>query len=109
MVFAQLSLGFVTGITIVMNSHEYIYMTISGSFVRPHWRYWKLRSENYCKNTHAHDLTLLDSYLKDTVSSFFLFFVLIGPACYRAYYDKLEDEDVSTYEDSYATMLNKIN
>ena len=83
MVFVRLGLGFLTGVTISMNAHEYVYMTIATSFVRPHWRYFKLK--NRLSKDHALDVNLLDSYVKDTIGSFVLFWFLIGPVVYKAY------------------------
>ena len=108
MVFVRLGLGFVTGISIAMNSHEYVYMTIASCFVRPHWRFFRLKKQNYSKE-QALDVALLDSYVRDTVGSFFLFWLLIGPVVYKAYFQN-EGFGVDTpheVEDTYATMLKK--
>ena len=84
MVFNRLALGLATGITISMTSHEYIYMVIANSFVRPHWRYQRLKKQYYSKE-HATDVNLLDIYLKDAFGSFFLFWIYLGPALYKVY------------------------
>ena len=39
---------------------------------------------------------MLDSYIKDVVGSFLLFFVVIGPAIYYVYFDKHKDGEKET-------------
>jgi hypothetical protein len=107
MVFTRLAVGFVTGMTISMNCHDYVYMTIANCFVRPHWRYRKIKKERYSKE-HAVGIELLDSYVKDAVSSFLLFWVIIGPVTYRAYFTKDpsgKNQNPHEVEDTYSTML----
>lgn len=57
---------------------------MANAFVRPH-----LRLKMYLDNKHK-DLALntnfLDSYIKDVIGSFFVFFIAIGPTVYRAYF-----------------------
>lgn len=108
MVFVRLGLGFLTGVTVTMNAHEYVYMTIANCFVRPHWRFFRLKKQNYSKE-HALDVALLDSYLRDAVGSFFLFWFLIGPVVYKAYVqnDGFGFDKPHEVEDTYATMLKK--
>lgn len=84
MVFLRLSAGFISGALIAHNSHENIYMTIANTFVRPHWRYRKMKSE-YLTKDHAVDLPMLDSYVKDVASSFVIFWIIIGPVIYQTY------------------------
>jgi hypothetical protein len=81
-------------------------MTIASCFVRPHWRYQRLKKQYYTKD-HALDTNLLDSYLKDVVSSFVLFWLVIGPVCYKTYIKKEEVSPHNT-EDTYAEMLKKL-
>ena len=47
---------------------------------------------------------MLDNYIKDTVSSFVLFFFVIGPVVYKCYFKKEEKEEV---EDTFVTLLKK--
>jgi hypothetical protein len=108
MVFVRLGLGFVTGVTISMNAHEYVYMTIANCFVRPHWRFLRIKNGYYSKD-HALDINLLDSYVRDAVGSFFLFWFLIGPVVYKAYIQKdgFGFDKPHEVEDTFATMLKK--
>ena len=108
MVFLRFGAGFVTGIVIVHNSHEYVYLTIANSFVRPHWRYQKLKNQHYTKD-HAVDTTLLDSYVKDVVSSFIGFWIVILPVVYKSYYAKPIENPGLEEKDNFAVMLNNIN
>ena len=68
-----------------LNCNEYVYWTIASCFVRPHWTFYKMKKKYYTRQ-HALDSHLLDCYLKDVFSSFFLFFVMIGPITYKAYF-----------------------
>ena len=43
MVFARLGAGFLTGVTVSMCSHDYVYLTIANSFMRPHYRYRRIK------------------------------------------------------------------
>ena len=43
MVFYQLGAGFVTGLTFSMVSHDYVYLHIANAFIRPHYRYHRMR------------------------------------------------------------------
>ena len=100
-----MALGFATGITITVNAHEYVYMTIATCFVRPHWRYRRLKSQYFTKD-HALDLNLLDSYMRDAVGSFFLFFLVIGPVLYKTYV-KPDESAPHEVDDTFADMLRK--
>ena len=87
MVFNRLGAGFITGMFITCNAHEYVYMTIASCFVRPHWRFQKLKKERISKEM-AVPTELLDSYVKDVLGSFALFWVIIIPVFYKAYISK---------------------
>jgi hypothetical protein len=87
MVFNRLGAGFITGMFISCNAHEYVYMTIASCFVRPHWRFQKLKKERISKEM-AVPTELLDSYVKDVLGSFALFWVIIIPVFYKAYISK---------------------
>ena len=54
-------------------------------------------------------MALLDSYVRDTIGSFFLFWFLIGPVVYKAYVqnDGFGFDKPHEVEDTYATMLKK--
>ena len=73
----------------------------------PHWRYRRIKKKNYT-DEHALDPNLLDAYIKETVSSFFLFFVMIGPIVYKTHFKGENQEDETTSdkeEDTYVRML----
>ena len=113
MVFTRIGLGFITGVTISMNCHENIYMFIQTCFVRPHWRFNRIRSQEYTKD-HALDVNLLDSYVKDTLGSFALFWVMLIPMCYKTYVQGLDindghlGENLHEVEDTYSKMLKNV-
>lgn len=86
MVFLRLGLGFVAGTTIPFLVNEMTYMTIANSFLRPHLQF-AIEREKIEKNK-AVSTHLLDSYLRDVVGSFFLFFIAIGPVLYESYFKK---------------------
>lgn len=47
--------------------------------------------------------------MKDAVSSFFLFWIYLGPALYKVYVKKdAEDRRATDVEDSYASILKQI-
>ena len=106
MVFNRLGAGFITGMFITCNAHEYVYYTIASCFVRPHWRFQKLKRERVAKEM-AVPTELLDSYLKDVLSSFALFWIIIGPVCWKAYFSKdgFAERNPNDLEDTYAQML----
>ena len=107
MVFFRLGLGLVTGITIPMIVHHNVYMTIANSFLRPHLRF-QIEQAKLTKD-HATQTETLDSYIKDVVGSFLLFFVAIGPVVYYTHFKKdpssLEGKKV---DDKYAEMLIRL-
>ena len=83
MVFMRLAAGLVVGMTVPMMVKEDVYVVIANSFVRPHLRH-HLEKEKMIKDK-AVSIAMLDTYVKDVVGSFLLFFVLIGPAIYYSY------------------------
>lgn len=80
MVFTRIGLGIMVGIAVPFMVNEMVYLTIANSFLRPHLRYRIERSK--LKEELAVPTRLLDSYIKDVVGSFFLFFIAIGPVVY---------------------------
>jgi len=46
-----------------------------------------LKKKYYSKD-HALDTQLLDIYLRDTIGSFFLFWIMIGPISYKIFVKK---------------------
>jgi len=60
-----------------------IYYFIATSFLRPHLefkQYLSMKKQDQALSTKA-----LDMYIKDTVISFFRFFLFLGPVIYRTY------------------------
>lgn len=90
MVFLRLGLGFVVGVAVPFVVNDMVYMTIANSFLRPHLRYMVEREK--LKKEQAVPTVLLDSYVKDVVGSFFLFFIAIGPVVYQSYFKKVTHE-----------------
>jgi len=82
MVFIKLSLGLAAGVTIPFLVNDMVYMTIANAFMRPHLKYRIERDRIHKDN--AVPTKMLDSYLKDVVGSFFLFFIVIGPVIYQS-------------------------
>jgi hypothetical protein len=80
MVFLRLGLGFIVGVTIPMVVESNVYMTIASSFLRPHLKF-RIEKDRLDKDK-ATPIELLDSYVKDTIGSFLLFWVVIGPVVY---------------------------
>ena len=80
MVFTKLGLGFAVGMTIPFIVNDMIYMTIANSFLRPHLKF-RIEREKMKKDL-ALPTYMLDSYIKDVVGSFLLFFLAIGPVVY---------------------------
>ena len=76
MVFTRLGLGLAVGCTIPFLANDMVYMTIANSFLRPHLRFFIERDK--LKRDVAVSTYLLDSYIKDVVGSFFLFFFAIA-------------------------------
>ena len=65
-------------------------MTIANAFLRPHyglWIYLKKKDPNAALSTN-----ILDSYLRDVIKSFFVFWMVIGPVTYDAYFRPKEIE-----------------
>ena len=109
MVFYRMGAGFITGVAITLSAHDYIYLVIANSFARPHWRYQRLKKAYYTKD-HATDINLLDIYVKDTISSFFLFWFAICPALYKVYVrNDARDVNTNEVEDSYSNILKQIH
>jgi hypothetical protein len=114
MVFTRLGLGFIVGCAVPFFVNEMVYMTIANSFLRPHLRYQIERAK--LKKEQAVSTYLLDSYVKDVVGSFFLFFVAIGPVVYSTVIKKRQaennipkrDEIGQVEDDKYTAMLKKI-
>ena len=53
-------------------------------------------------------VSLLDSYVKDVIRSFLVFFVAIGPVVYSTYFKKEVVPEEPVKIDKYAEMLKKI-
>jgi hypothetical protein len=64
-------------------------MIIGSCLLRPHISYRRDKAKFYTEK-HALDTNLLDQYVKDTVLSFGLFFILV-PAAFWKIYIKKED------------------
>ena len=86
MVFYRLGFGFFAGIAIPFMVKDMVYMTIANSFLRPHLKF-RIEREQISKEK-AVSVQMLDSYVKDVVGSFLLFFVAIGPVVYESYFKK---------------------
>ena len=63
-----------------------------------------MRNKYFTKD-HALDTNLLDSYVKDTIGSFLMFFMVIGPVAYDVYFKKGDADEEP--EDGFVNMLNK--
>ncbi|CDW72405.1 UNKNOWN [Stylonychia lemnae] len=107
--------GFVTGLTLPHFLSENVYMTLATCFLRPH-----LKFKEYLDNK-PEDMALstqvLDQYVKDTLTSFLKFFVIIGPVIYYTHIKKEEvqllekDKDnvpIMTTKDKYSQILIKM-
>jgi hypothetical protein len=113
MVFVRLGLGVCVGLAVPFMVKDMVYMTIANSFLRPHLRYRIERGLMH--KDKAVTTGMLDSYLKDIVGSFLLFFVAIGPVVYECYFKKANPEDEKivpqkdvlgeVQEDKYTKML----
>lgn len=111
MVLIQFGAGFLTGIAIVHTARPSIYERIAAHFVRPHVRFLDLKRTRYTKDS-AHDINLLDLYLKDAILSFFMFWLVIGPAIKYEYFSRRRADGTiiqEEAEDSFATILNNAN
>ena len=111
MVFLKIGFGFLTGVTISSYCHEYIYLSIVNGFLSPHWRYKRKVAEMY-STRHALDTRMLNIYMIDIASSFFMFWVMIGPIAYQVYVKKepvQTQESPNEVEDTYASMLKKLH
>lgn len=86
MVFTRLAAGFVVGLTVPFMVKDMVYMTIANAFLRPHLKF-RIEKEKQDPGK-AVTTQMLDSYLKDIVGSFLLFFVAIGPVVYDQYFKK---------------------
>ena len=107
MVFFRLGLGVVTGITIPLVVHHNVYMVIANSFLRPHLKF-RVEQSKLTKD-HAIQAEALDSYLKDVIGSFFLFFIAIGPVIYTTHFKKAQlEKEEKELDDKYANMLVQI-
>merc|ERR1712070_561036 len=85
-------------------------MFIQTCFVRPHWRFNRIRAQEYTKD-HALDVNLLDSYVKDTLGSFALFWVMLIPMCYKTYVkgiDINQEQNLHEVEDTYSSLLKNV-
>ena len=102
MVFTRLGLGLAVGCTIPFLANDMVYMTIANSFLRPHLRFFIERDK--LKRDVAVSTYLLDSYIKDVVGSFFLFFFAIGPVIYDSTFRKKKDEQTMTKKDEVGTV-----
>jgi hypothetical protein len=113
MVFLKLSVGLLTGVTIPFLVNEMTYMTIANSFLRPHLKY-RIQRDKIDKN-RAVPTQMLDAYVRDVVTSFLMFFVVIGPVVYESYFKKNGEEVAAKKEefgkiedDKYTKMLKQI-
>jgi hypothetical protein len=119
MVFYRLGFGLFAGIAIPFMVKDMVYMTIANSFLRPHLKF-RIEREQISKEK-AVSVQMLDSYVKDVVGSFLLFFVAIGPVVYENYFKKQKvlgedgeplppqkDEIGHIQEDKYTQMLKQI-
>ncbi len=94
MVFTKLGLGLVAGMTIPFMVSHNIYMTIANAFLRPHLQF-RIEREKMKKEL-AIPTYMLDSYIKDVVGSFLLFFVVIGPVVYQEFTGrKLQEQQLN--------------
>ncbi len=114
MVFYRLGTGFICGLAIPYMVNDLVYMTISNSFLRPHLKY-RIDKEGLSKD-HAVNLNMLDSYIKDVIGSFLLFWIAIGPVVYESCIKKNQaveeakkapkrDEIGNIEDDKYLQML----
>jgi len=114
MVFLKLTLGFITGVTVPIFVNEMTYMTIANAFLRPHLKF-KIQKANLETNK-AVPTQMLDAYVKDVVSSFFMFFVVIGPVLYESYFKQKQLDDAmpkreelgKVSDDKYTQMLKQV-
>jgi hypothetical protein len=86
MVFTRLACGFAVGIAVPFMVKDMVYMTIANAFLRPHMKY-RIEKERLDPNK-AVTTNMLDSYIKDVIGSFLLFFLAIGPVVYDQYFKK---------------------
>jgi hypothetical protein len=87
MVFYRLGFGFFAGLAIPFMVKDMVYMTIANSFLRPHLKF-RIERDQLSKDK-ATSVQMLDSYVKDVIGSFFLFFIAIGPVVYESYFKKV--------------------
>lgn len=116
MVFVRIGMGVFVGFAVPFMVKDMVYMTIANSFLRPHLRFRIER--DLMQKDKAVSTTMLDSYLKDVIGSFLLFFVAIGPVVYECYFKKVDPEDEKkmpqkdvigeVQEDKYTKMLKQI-
>ena len=113
MVFNRLALGFTSGVFFSMACNDNVYLVTSALLVRPHVRYMSYKKEHMTKNEGT-NMTLVEHYMRDVLSSFVIFWISIGPVLYKTYVKKInifgEEEqysDGNSFEDSFATMLKK--
>lgn len=89
MVLFRLGLGLAVGITIPQMVNEELYLLMATSFLRPHL---KLKYElQIIGKDRAISIEMINSYLKDVISSFFIFFYLTGPWFYHRYILKSQE------------------
>jgi hypothetical protein len=86
MVFYRLAAGFAFGVTVPFLVKDLVYMTISNAFLRPHLKY-RMEKERLDKD-RAVSTTMLDNYVKDVFGSFIVFWFVLGPVIYEAYFKK---------------------
>jgi len=84
MVFYRLAAGFAFGVTLPFLVKDLVYMTISNAFLRPHLKY-RLERERLDKD-RAVSTKMLDNYVRDVFGSFLVFWIIIGPVVYQAYF-----------------------
>lgn len=82
MVFTRLGAGFICGIAVPFLVNDMVYMTIANSFLRPHLKF--IIERERLKRDQAVPTQMIDSYLKDVIGSFLLFFIAIGPVVYES-------------------------
>ena len=104
-----MGLGFLSGLTFSSTCPEYLYLIVVDCFIAPHWRY-KQRKNELLTSRHALNTTLLNSYVLDTATSFLMFWIMIGPSCYKTFVDPNFAEDEKTpnkVDDTFVEMLKR--
>ena len=106
MVFYQLGLGFATGIAISMYAKEEVYITIATCHYMPHYKYRQAKKK-YISQYQAINTDMIETYFKDVVSSYLLFWLAIGPIAYRHYFKQGQETVLDEPEDTFSKTLIK--